>query len=70
MKVGQGKLWHFCGDPVCPDPVWKLSSLVEVSFVCGRWLWVWFACDLSSSCQALLVCVTLSCVWFGLVESS
>ena len=21
-----GKLRHLCGDPVCPDPVWKLSK--------------------------------------------
>ena len=27
MKVDYGKLWHFCDDPVCPYPVWKLSSM-------------------------------------------
>ena len=26
MKVDYGKLRHFCDDPVCPDPVWKLST--------------------------------------------
>ena len=26
MKVHDGKLRRFCDDPVCPDPVWKLSS--------------------------------------------
>ena len=25
MKVHYGKLRRFCDDPVCPDPVWKLS---------------------------------------------
>ena len=25
MTVDYGKLRHFCDDPVCPDPVWKLS---------------------------------------------
>ena len=25
MKLDYGKLRHFCGGPVCPDPVWKLS---------------------------------------------
>ena len=25
VKVDYGKLRHFCDDPVCPDPVWKLS---------------------------------------------
>ena len=25
MTIHYGKLWHFCGNPVCPDPVWKLS---------------------------------------------
>ena len=24
MEVDRGKLRHFCDDPVCPDPVWKL----------------------------------------------
>ena len=26
MKIDYGKLRHFCDDPVCPDPVWKLST--------------------------------------------
>ena len=26
MKVDFGNLRHFCDDPVCPDPVWKLSN--------------------------------------------
>ena len=27
MQIDNGKLQrHFCEDPVCPDPVWKLSS--------------------------------------------
>ena len=25
MQVDYGELRHFCDDPVCPDPVWKLS---------------------------------------------
>ena len=25
MKVDYGESRHFCDDPVCPDPVWKLS---------------------------------------------
>ena len=24
MKVDSGELRHFCDDPACPDPVWKL----------------------------------------------
>ena len=24
-NIDYGKLRHFCDDPVCPDPVWKLS---------------------------------------------
>ena len=27
MKVDYGELRHFCDEPVCPDPVWKLSTL-------------------------------------------
>ena len=27
MRVDCWKLWHFCDDPVCPDPVWKLSTI-------------------------------------------
>ena len=30
MKVDHGKLWHLCDDPVCPDPVWKLSVYLDV----------------------------------------
>ena len=26
VKVHQGGSWHFCDDPVCPDPVWKLPK--------------------------------------------
>ena len=26
MKVDYEKLRHICDDPVCPDPVWKLST--------------------------------------------
>ena len=26
MKVGKGESLHFCLDPICPDPVWKLSK--------------------------------------------
>ena len=26
MKVNYRELRHFCGDPVCLDPIWKLSS--------------------------------------------
>ena len=26
MNVGYGRLRHFCDEPVCPDPVWKLES--------------------------------------------
>ena len=26
MNIDYRKLWHFCDYPVCPDPVWKLSS--------------------------------------------
>ena len=25
MKVDYGESRHFCDDPVCPEPVWKLS---------------------------------------------
>ena len=25
MRVDQGEWRHFCDDPVCPDPAWKLS---------------------------------------------
>ena len=32
MKVYYGELRHFCDDPVCPDPVWKLSNVVAVVF--------------------------------------
>ena len=28
IYVDYGKLQHFCDDPVCPHPVWKLSSRV------------------------------------------
>ena len=26
VKVDYGKSRHLCDDPVCPDPVWKLST--------------------------------------------
>ena len=26
VKVHYGELRHFCDDPVCADPVWKLST--------------------------------------------
>ena len=31
MKVDYGTSRHFCDDPACPDPVWKLSA---ESFTC------------------------------------
>ena len=34
--IATWKLWYFCDDPVCPDPVWKLSSLQAPRT--GRWL--------------------------------
>lgn len=27
VKIHSGELRHLCDDPVCPDPVWKLSNM-------------------------------------------
>ena len=31
VKIHQGALRHCCDDPVCPDPVWKLSSYARLA---------------------------------------
>ena len=31
MKVNYGKLRHFCDDPVCPAPIWKLLTSAAVA---------------------------------------
>ena len=36
MSLDYGQLLHFCDDPVCPDPVWKLSRLRRASWQATR----------------------------------
>ena len=26
MRIDYGELWHFCDDPVCPDPIRSCQS--------------------------------------------
>ena len=32
VKVYYGEVWHFCDDPVCPDPVWKPVRVGCIAF--------------------------------------
>ena len=37
MNKYYGKLRHFCDDPGCPDPVWKLSTNVRKEHIANVW---------------------------------